>query len=242
MITSTENKRVKDWCRLHLKKYRTEEYLLYDPELIEAALSTGHLRTLIHTGEAPFPFEDCVEVSKEVLDKITEGKDVTCAGVAVPVEEKKTYGKRVFLLDHLQDPLNVGRILETAERFGFDTVLLSDNAPDLYHEKALEASKGAIYRVSVCHGDLLEEIAKLRSMGFYVASTGLRGETAELYYVAPREKMAIVLGNEGSGVSEAVMDASDEIIKIDMEHIDSLNVGMAAAIVAYRFRNIYQDE
>lgn len=242
MITSLENKRVKDWCRLHQKKYRTEEYLLYDPELINAAYTTGHLRTLIYTGHLPFPFENTEEVSKEVLFKISEGRDISYAGVASFIEEKKTYDSRVLILDHLQDPLNVGRILETAERFGFDTVLLSDNSPDLYNEKALEASKGAIYRVSVCHGDLIEEIEKLRAMGFYVASTGLRGETAELYDVSPREKMAIVLGNEGSGVSEEVMDASDEIIKIDMKHIDSLNVGMAAAVAAYRFRKIYQDE
>ena len=68
-----------------------------------------------------------------------------------------------------------------------------------------------------------------------VYATGLRGETKELHELVEREKMAFVLGNEGSGVTSEVMDAANEIVKIDMRNIDSLNVGMAASICMYQF-------
>ena len=236
MITSLENKRVKDWCRLHMRKYRQSECLLYEEETIRAAKDTGHLHTLIYTGEIPFEWEDSVEVSKEVLDKISEGRDARYIGVAELLEEKKDYQKRVLILDHLQDPLNIGRIFETALLFGFDSVILSEGCADIYHEKALEASRGALYYLNVSCGDLLKEIPEMKKAGFRVYATGLRDETKELYEVEPYEKMAFILGNEGSGVRSEVMDIADEIVRIDMDNIDSLNVSMAGAIVAYRFR------
>ncbi len=236
MITSLENKRVKDWCRLHLKKYRKGEYLIYEPEIIEAARKSGHLKTLIYCGKEPFSFEDSVEVSREVLDKINEGREGDYAAVADFIEEVRDPQRRVLILDHLQDPLNIGRIMETAVLFGFDSLLLSEGCADIYNERCLEESKGSLYMLKIYHGDLLEEIPRLQEEGFKVYATGLRGETKELYDAEKSDKVAVILGNEGSGVREEVMDISDEIIKIDMDNIDSLNVAMAAAICAHYFK------
>ena len=236
MITSLENKKVKDWCRLHLKKYRKGEYLIYEPGIIEAARKTGHLKTLIWCGEEPFAWDESYEVSREVLDKISEGRDIGYAGVARTIEEVRDPRKRVLILDHLQDPLNIGRIMETAVLFGFDSLLLSEGCADIYNERCLEESRGAIYLLKIYHGDLLQEIPELQKEGFRVYATGLRGETKELYDAEKAEKVAVILGNEGSGVRSEVMDVSDEIIKIDMDNIDSLNVAMAAAICAHYFK------
>ena len=128
--------------------------------------------------------------------------------------------------------------MEVCGLFGFDSLILSENCADIYNEKCLDNCKGNLYRLKIAHKELLNEIKKLQDKGFTVDGTGLRNNTRELYETDRKEKVAVILGNEGSGVREEVMDACDEIIKIDMENIDSLNVGMAASIILYYFNNI----
>ena len=82
MITSLDNKTVKELAKLHQKKYRTDSFLLTDEKLIEEALKTNHLRKLVYTGEQPFEFEDSLEVSKEVLNKIAGREGLSYLGVS----------------------------------------------------------------------------------------------------------------------------------------------------------------
>ena len=239
MISSLDNKRVKEWRKLHQKKYRTDSFLLLDEKLIRIAYENGYLKTLIYTGNKPFDFSDSEEVSRDVLNKISKREDLDYIGIASLIKEKRNYLNRVMILDHLQDPLNVGRIMEAAYLFGFDCLLLSDESCDIYNEKCLEASKGYIFKLPIVHGNLKEEIKDLKDNGFKVYATGLRNNSLELYDVNNEDKMAFILGNEGSGVLKEIMDISDEIIKIDMCNIDSLNVAMAGAIVMYRFSRLH---
>ena len=188
--------------------------------------------------EKPFEFENCLEVSKEVLNKISKREDIDYIGVSSLIKENDDYGDKIVILDHLQDPLNIGRIMEVCDLFGFDSLILSENCADIYNEKCLDNCKGNLYKLKIAHRELLSEIRKLQNKGYTVYATGLRNNTRELYDVDKKEKIAVVLGNEGSGVREEVMDVCDEIIKIDMVNIDSLNVGMAASIILYYFSNI----
>ncbi len=238
MIESLENKKVKNWTKLHLKKYRDDEYLLLTKELVLEAYKTGYLKTLIYTGERPFEFDESYKVSREVLDKISKLDNLNYIGVGKKINESCDYQNRVLILEDLKDPLNIGRIFESAYEFGYDSVILSEDAADFYHPKSLEASRGALYHLNIKRGNVSEEIAKLKSLGFKVYATGLRDNTLSLDEVKESEKMAFILGNEGSGVKESTFQISDEVIKIDMHNIDSLNVAMAGAIVLYNFSNI----
>ena len=236
MISSLENKTVKELTRLHQKKYRTDSFLIFDEELIRSAKDNGYLKQLVYTGELPFEFDNVLEVSQDVLNNISKKGGLKYLGVSSLIKENDDYGNRVIILDHLQDPLNIGRIMEAAQLFGFDSLILSEHSADIYNEKCLANCKGGIYKLNIVHRDLINEIEVLKNKGYRVYATGLRNNTRELHEVEAEEKMAIILGNEGSGVSKEIMDAADEIMKIDMCNIDSLNVGMAAAIIMYRFR------
>ena len=238
MITSLDNKTVKQLTKLHQKKYRDDSFLLCDPSLIEEAYKSGHLKMLVYCGEKPFEFDNCLEVSKEVLDKIAKRDDLDYLGVSSLIEDNDDYGDRIVILDHLQDPLNIGRIMEVCDLFGFDSLILSENCADIYNEKCLDNCKGNLYKLKIAHKELLSEIKLLQDKGYTVYATGLRNNTRELYEVKQKDRIAVVLGNEGSGVREEVMDICDEIIKIDMVNIDSLNVGMAASIILYYFNSI----
>ena len=238
MITSLDNKTVKQLTKLHQKKYRDDSFLLCDPSLIEEAYKSGHLKMLVYCGEKPFEFDNCLEVSKEVLDKIAKRDDLDYLGVSSLIEDNDDYGDRIVILDHLQDPLNIGRIMEVCDLFGFDSLILSENCADIYNEKCLDNCKGNLYKLKIAHKELLSEIKLLQDKGYTVYATGLRNKNRELYEVKQKDRIAVVLGNEGSGVREEVMDICDEIIKIDMVNIDSLNVGMAASIILYYFNSI----
>ncbi|MBP5280775.1 MAG: RNA methyltransferase [Erysipelotrichaceae bacterium] len=238
MITSLDNKTVKQLTKLHQKKYRDDSFLLCDPSLIEEAYKSGHLKMLVYCGEKPFEFDNCLEVSKEVLDKIAKRDDLDYLGVSSLIEDNDDYGDRIVILDHLQDPLNIGRIMEVCDLFGFDSLILSENCADIYNEKCLDNCKGNLYKLKIAHKELLSEIKLLQDKGYTVYATGLRNNTRELYEVKKKDRIAVILGNEGSGVREEVMDICDEIIKIDMVNIDSLNVGMAASIILYYFNSI----
>lgn len=238
MITSLDNKTVKNLSKLHQKKYRDDSFLICDPLLIEQAYKHNYLKLLVYTDELPFKFENVLEVSKEVLYKIGKREDINYLGVSKLIEDNDDYGNKIVILDHLQDPLNIGRIMEACDLFGFDSIILSENCADIYNEKCLDNCKGNIYKIKINHSEIIEEINKLKDKGYTVYATGLRNNTKELYEAKKADKIAIILGNEGSGVREEVMDASNEIIKIDMENIDSLNVSMAASIIMYYFNNI----
>lgn len=237
MIESLSNSKVKNWMKLYQKKYRDEHYLLLEEELVKAAHQNGYLTTLIYQGTLPFEFEDAYEVSSEVMAKLTKGEERFYIGIGRKVEQHQIVGNRVLLLDDLQDPLNIGKIMESALLFGFETLILSETTVDLYHEKALAASKGALFHLNILRQDLNDAYRQLKKEGFKIYATGLRKETKELNEIEAQAKMAFVLGNEGAGVKDHFMDEADEVVKIDMKNIDSLNVAMAAAICMYRFSN-----
>jgi len=226
---------VKELTKLHLKKYRTDEFLLLSEDIVLKAKEEGYLKKLLYVGQKPFEFDDAIEVSREVLNKISKDSDINYLGVSSFIKDSDKYSNRIIILDHLQDPLNIGRIMEAAYTFNFKTIIISEDSADIYNEKCINASKGAIYKLNIHHANLHDEISKLQDNGYLVYATGLRDNTKELLEVKPSEKMAFVLGNEGSGVSKEIMDISNDIMKIDMRNIDSLNVAMAAAIVMYQF-------
>lgn len=235
MITSLENKKVKDWTRLHLKKYRQDHYLILDKEVLLEAYKQGYLDTLIYTDKLPFEFESKYQVTKEVLNKIAKKDNLDYIGIAKEITQKKKLSSRIMILDGLADPLNIGRIMECAYLFGFESIFLSFNCADIYHPKCINASKGAIYHLNIYHCDLKKEIENLKKDGYLIYATGLKENSIFLDEVKTSPKMAFILGNEGFGVSKELFEISDEILKIRMHNIDSLNVAMAASIIMYSF-------
>ena len=236
MITSLDNKQVKSWYKLHQKKYRLDNYLILDESIVLDAYNNNYLETLIYTNDKPFEFDNAYEVSKEVLNKISKNRNINYLGIGKKINENISYCERILILDNLQDPLNIGRIMECGDIFGFKDVILSLNCADIYNEKCLEASKGSIYRLNILRTDLFEIIKELKEKNYKIYATGLTNNTKNIYQINDDDKMVFILGNEGSGVRKEIMDISDEIIKIDMANIDSLNVGMAGAIIMHKFK------
>lgn len=236
MLTSLNNQKVKDWVKLGQKKYQTDYYLCCESEVILKAYHKGYLKTLIYNGQKPFSCKEEIEVSLDVLKKL--GNKTNYVAILKKKEEGtlEKSDNRILLLADLQDPLNVGMLMYHALVFGFKTIIMSHNCASFYYSKALKESRGAFYDLNILHLDLMEAIKILQKEDYRVLATGLWQDSQFLRSIKASTKMAFVLGNEGSGVSSDIQALCSQKVKIEMENIDSLNVGIAGCIVMYHFK------
>lgn len=143
-------------------------------------------------------------------------------------------GRRYLVLDGLQDPGNVGTIWRTADAFGADGLFLLPGCADPWSPKTLRSTMGACFRLPVWEGDLTGLKALLDREGLPLYATALREDTADIRDM-DLSQAAVVIGSEGRGVSEAVLDASARTIKIPMtEKCESLNAASAGTVVLWQ--------
>ena len=142
--------------------------------------------------------------------------------------------RRVIVLEGVQDPGNVGTIIRTADAAGLDGVLLSNQCADVFSPKVLRATMGSIFRMNLrTTDDLPGELTKLREKGYSILSSQLDGTP---FYEREKvaEQFALVIGNEGNGVSEQVQQTATHRVRLPMRGgAESLNAAIAAAIMMY---------
>ncbi len=240
-ITSVSNPLVKAWKKLDTKKGRREakQFLIEGEHLIEEALRYNrvqHILLLEGLDHKFLSYDNVILVSQKVLDELSSTISKAQMMAVCTIEEKEVKTRnRVVLLDGVQDPGNLGTIVRTAVSFGYDQVILSKECVDLYNEKVVRSTQGALFAMSVVIKDLPEEIKTLKQEGLMVYGTSLH----EAVFMKNRKKaqrVALVLGNEGSGVSDAVLHECDQNLMIEMDQFESLNVAVAAGIAMYTLR------
>ena len=238
MITSLHNETIKELMKLKQKKYRDEVhlFLVEGYHLVEEARNHHCLKTVITTLGDTFD-EDTIYVSNNVMSKLAFTKTPQpIMGVCSKIthHELNYQGKRYLLLDRVQDPGNVGTIMRTALALGYDQMILSPDCVDLYNDKVIRSTQGALFQMNVCIMDLKEAIERLQQNHVEVYGTCLRGAKSIDTY-DKKDKMAFVMGNEGQGVQEDILDLCDYRVYIPIQSIESLNVAIAAAITMYHF-------
>lgn len=142
---------------------------------------------------------------------------------------------RLLLLHCLQDPGNVGTILRTAEALGMDGVLLSEDCPELTSPKVLRATMGGVFRQPASiTSDMAASIGELRRQGVAVYAAALTPKAIPLGQVNFPKRCAIVIGNEGNGLPQGIVDACDGAVVIPMAREgQSLNAAAAACILMW---------
>lgn len=240
-IESLQNARVKRWCKLHSKKGRDESnrFLIEGEHLIEEALKEGIVETIITDCTCPFAFEDVVYVTDSVMKKISQNVSrVHLIAVCKEMEMEVTNFNRLLILDGVQDPGNLGTMIRTAVSFKFDAVYLSSDCVDLYNDKTIRSTQGAMFHIPVLRmkEDLSNLVGNLQQEGVQVVATSL-DDALPMQEIKVQEQMAFILGNEGQGVSKKLQKMADERLRIEMYGFESLNVAVAAGIVMYTYRN-----
>lgn len=240
MITSLKNETIKELLKLKQKKYRDETncFLIEGYHLVEEALKKGIVKTIITCREFEYQDVEVLKVNETVMEKLafTKTPQPIMALCEMKIHQDVDYNQeRYLLLDRLQDPGNVGTILRTASALGYKNVLISKDSVDLYNDKVIRATQGALFSLNISLVNLKNEIKLLQSKGVKVYATALRNARVIDEY-SREEKMAFIMGNEGNGVSDEIIDISDGAIYIPIETMESLNVGIASAIVMYQFK------
>ena len=174
--------------------------------------------------------------SRELLAQLTGytlTRGVLCAmrrPKPLPPEEVCKEARRIVVLHGVCDTTNVGAIFRSAAALGIDAVLMTRDSCDPLNRRAVRVSMGSVFLVP---WTWLDSIQELKDMGFTTAAMALRKDNISIDdpKLKATERLALIMGTEGDGLPETVIDAADLVVKIPMHHgVDSLNVGNAAAI------------
>lgn len=145
--------------------------------------------------------------------------------------------RRVVVLEDVVDPTNVGAIFRSVGAIGADAVLVTPRCSDPFYRRAIRVSMGTVLQVPWTRvGGWDETTALLHGAGFTIAAMALTEEALPLreFAATAPERVALVLGTEGEGLTAQALAAADVAVQIPMRHgIDSLNVAAASAVAMW---------
>jgi len=250
VITSKDNELIKDIRKLVQKKYRDEqnEFIIEGIKMIEEAVrENARIKMVVvceELNQGPIPKEILYKIAKEkivyVSDKVFKSlTDVNSPQGILAIVEKPSkneidFSKDLYLiLDNIQDPGNMGTILRTADSIALTQIIVPKGNADSYNPKVVRSTMGAIFRVNVIEvEDLAKTIKEMKKHKIQVLATDLATDLS--IYDVSYKKSAIVIGNEGNGVSKEILDLADKKIKIPMPgKTESLNAAVATGIILY---------
>lgn len=237
-------------------------FIAESPKVIERALNAGYepvslLMERKHiSGQAQDIIARCGEIpvytaDRELLAGLTGfelTRGILCAMRRRPlpcVEELCASARRVAVLESIVDPTNVGAIFRSAAALNIDAVLVTPTCCDPLYRRVVRVSMGTVFQVPWTRiGSVPSEwpqpgIARLQAMGFKTAAMALSDNSVSIDdpQLMGEEKLAIILGTEGDGLSDHTIADCDYTVRIPMSHeVDSLNVAAASAVAFWQLR------
>jgi tRNA G18 (ribose-2'-O)-methylase SpoU len=237
-------------------------FIAESPKVIERALNAGYepvslLMEQKHiTGDAADIIARCGDIpvytaEREILAGLTGyelTRGVLCALRRRPLpsaEELCASAHRIAILESIVDPTNVGAIFRSAAALNLDTVLVTPTCCDPLYRRAVRVSMGTVFqipwtRIGNTHTDWPHPgMDRLKALGFKTAAMALSDDSVSIDdpTLASEEKLAIILGTEGDGLSLRTIADCDYTVRIPMAHqVDSLNVAAASAVAFWELR------
>ena len=258
VIASSANKKIKLVASLKQKKHRDAERLFIAEgiRLAEAAVEANWpCRFGLCTGTAAkkervqmflqqLEARQCpvYEVPEDIYNKISDTQQPQ--GVLLVLENGSSSlssvisgagASFILVLDQLQDPGNVGTIIRTADAVGCSGIIVMENSADIYAGKTVRATMGSLFHLPVVTGIGQEELIDfLAQHKISLLATALDAQAQPYFSLDFTVPVALVLGNEGAGVSPELLDKADQKVFIPMAgRSESLNVATAAAVLLY---------
>lgn len=237
LYTSSENKKIKEIKKLHIKKYRDTvgKFLVEGEHLVIEAYKAGILQELLLEENTSFSLPILTNyVTSSLLKEISSlTTPQPILGICKKKDDVLEFPNRILLLDGIQDPGNLGTIIRSAVAFHVDMIVLSKDSVDIYNDKVLRASQGLEFHIPIFYRDLEEYIQVLKGKNYPIYATKVTGGK-NVKTIEKIDKFAIIMGNEGKGVSDRILSLADFFLYIPMDlKCESLNVGVATSIILY---------
>ncbi|CYU97243.1 RNA methyltransferase [Streptococcus suis] len=243
IIRSKANYLVKQVKKLQQKKYRTSSYLIEGWHLLEEALAAKvpieHILVSEEHVHRVAGLSNVTVVSSDIMQDLADSRTPqgVVAQLSLPNQTLPDVLTGKFLvLEDVQDPGNVGTMIRTADAAGFDGVFLSDKSADIYNMKVLRSMQGSHFHLPVYRMPMTAIFSALKSNQIQILATTLSSQSVDYKEVTPNPSFALVMGNEGQGISTFVADEADQLVHVTMPgQAESLNVAIAAGILLFSF-------
>lgn len=254
-LNPASKNQIKEWKKLLRGKYRKEHglFLAEGIRCVEQILENKFVairELLTESKEAlkQLPISKDLPIFQLTSDQFqkisdTETPQGVIAVCEIPTEiESSALLKStgiIIMLDAIQDPGNMGTIIRTAAWFGATAVVLGDGSVDLFHPKVVRSTAGATSSIPSMKGDLNQLLDEFESQGWDIVLMDGGESSVPLQTYTPREKTALVIGNEGNGIQSSLFKGSRKSIKIHgaTKSVESLNAAIALGIALYSLSN-----
>lgn len=240
IITSINNDKIKDICKLNEKKYRdsTSTFLIEGEHLVIEAIKSNLLKELILLEGVNISFNGpTIYVNDKVMKKISNMDSYPKVMGICYKREEEDIGNRVLILEDIQDPGNIGTIIRSSVAFDVDTIILSKKCADLYSSKVIRSTQGMLFHINIIIRDIDNIIMYLKDNNYIIYGTKVDGGD-DIKNIDIPNKYALVIGNEGRGMSDNISNLCDEYLYIKMNNmVESLNAGVATSILLYEIYN-----
>ncbi len=251
-ITSTKNPLIKEIRSLDRKRNRWEQrkFLVEGIKVVNEVLEIEGLSikvifsdSLSKTEQGIILFNALTDMDESIympealfnsISNVENSQGVLAIVNFTPkaIEDVPQVGILIYL-DGLQDPGNLGTIIRSADAFGISGIIFGENCVDPYNPKVVRATMGSIFRVPLYFSNSSEDFLRYISSTRRIIATSLSDATP-LNMIRFSENDVIVIGNEGHGVSNSILEKSDLNMVIPMVgEAESLNAGVAASIIMY---------
>ncbi|HCN61200.1 MULTISPECIES: TrmH family RNA methyltransferase [Mammaliicoccus] len=242
-ITSVQNNKIKEMNKLKKKKERVKQgrFLIEGFHLVEEAYHSNLKIISLLAVDYSRVDDKIVEYADDayiINFKVAESlSDTTTPQGIFAIVELPTYEmshfKQVLVLDRVQDPGNMGALIRNADAAGMDAVVYSKGSADPYQDKVLRASQGSVFHLPVVENDIYEFIETFEGNTY---GTSLLN-AVNYKEINSQENFALIMGNEGSGVEEEILNQTTENLNIPLYgKAESLNVAVSCGILLYHLK------
>lgn len=250
IVSSSDNPTVKLYSKLSKsKKARSENgmFVLEGIRLCMDAVRTGNTEIIltVKTALDRLSLEEegyggrVIIITDEIAGRLSDTRTTQGVFAICKIPEKKdiqqiiTSGRRYIVLDGLQDPANIGTIIRTADAVGIDAVIIC-GCCDLYNPKVIRGTMGSIFRIAVTETEFSEVMECFGKKNVPTFAAVVDKNAKSLTDCDFSAGGAVIIGNEGNGLSEGDASRCNEKMTIKMHgNIESLNAAMAAGIIAW---------
>ncbi|MCF7924712.1 MAG: RNA methyltransferase [Candidatus Izimaplasma sp.] len=206
-------------------------FLIEGEHLIEEAYKAGLLKTIFFVNNNPYFDIENYQVSEQVISKLSSVKNNQGIVGICSMKANFDLSNKILLLDHIQDPGNMGTLIRSAIAFGFNTIVL-DECVDVYNPKVVRSTQGALFKIHLIEKNIVDFIKEYND--YYYLATNLSSSNNLSDLKIQKDKIGLILGNEGQGVRDKLIDLANIDFKIEMKSMESLNVSIAGSIIMHK--------